>query len=353
MPHTLVYGSVPHVSGTFTFYQMLRSGLAQHGWDVRCVSIGAQEVGKIDAAFVDDGCVQLAGDVTDRKAQTQAFVAWCAEYRPDVVMPMNSVAMLSALRHLPSTVSIVSRCPNTSDYGYAVAATYAERIARVVGTTPRHVRDLTARGVSERAQTALIPHGIDPAPYVTPERGTHSTLRIGFLGRVEHNFKGALYLPPLIGALAEREVDFSFEIAGDGEHMAELREQTEQTGQSDRVTFHGRLDSSQVPAYLSTLDVLVFPSRSEGFGFVLLQALAAGAVPVASRLEGVTDFILRDGETGFLGGVGDVEAFADAIARLDRDRDLLRTVSRAGAWKLATGSTSSAWPRRTRRFWIK
>jgi hypothetical protein len=54
-------------------------------------------------------------------------------------------------------------------------------------------------------------------------------------------------------------------------------------------------------------------------------------VPVASRIEGITDFILEDGRTGLLCDVGDEAGFAAAIARLHADRAMLAAVSTATA----------------------
>lgn len=70
-----------------------------------------------------------------------------------------------------------------------------------------------------------------------------------------------------------------------------------------------------VPAFLHDLDVFAFASRSEGFGQVLLEAMAAGAPVVASRIAPF-DEIVVDGDTGVLVEAGAPRAFATAILRL-------------------------------------
>jgi hypothetical protein len=69
------------------------------------------------------------------------------------------------------------------------------------------------------------------------------------------------------------------------------------------------------------MDVLVKPTRSEGCPSSLIEAMAAGVVPVCSRIRGVTDWIVDDGRTGLLCPIDHVRAFADAIERLARGRD--------------------------------
>jgi phosphatidylinositol alpha 1,6-mannosyltransferase len=70
----------------------------------------------------------------------------------------------------------------------------------------------------------------------------------------------------------------------------------------------------------ANMDVLVFPSHTDTFGNVVLEALASG-VPAVVTLDGGPKFIVRDGETGF---VTDDDHFADAVADLVHDRTRLK-----------------------------
>src|SRR5262249_53288085 len=89
------------------------------------------------------------------------------------------------------------------------------------------------------------------------------------------------------------------------------------------------LDNSSVAQRLQEIDVLLLPSHWEGFPWTLIEAMAAGCVPIASRIKGVTDWILRDGEAGMLCDIGDVGAFANAIESLASDRQRFTKLSSA------------------------
>jgi len=69
---------------------------------------------------------------------------------------------------------------------------------------------------------------------------------------------------------------------------------------------------SDTPSFLKGLDVFAFASRSEGFGQVLIEAMAAGKPVVASRISPLTEIVV-EGETGLLAEPDDPEAFARAI----------------------------------------
>src|SRR5882724_3246580 len=93
----VAYGSIPKDCGTFTFYRSLQKGLRSLGVQLYCVSVGCHEAAGWNDSFADDSCVRLAADERDPKAQAQAFVTWVEREQIDLVMPINSVAMLAAL----------------------------------------------------------------------------------------------------------------------------------------------------------------------------------------------------------------------------------------------------------------
>jgi glycosyltransferase involved in cell wall biosynthesis len=80
---------------------------------------------------------------------------------------------------------------------------------------------------------------------------------------------------------------------------------------------------------MHAMDVFAMPSIWEGFGLVLLEAMAAGRPIVASRVATIPEVVL-DGETGLLVPAGDPLALADALARLAADPDLASQFGEAG-----------------------
>jgi len=92
----------------------------------------------------------------------------------------------------------------------------------------------------------------------------------------------------------------------------------------------GQVLPSELPRFLSKVDVLAYPSRLEGFPNTIVEAMVAGCVPVSWLIDATTDFVIKDGETGFvIDPLGDCSAFADRIALLAKDRERLKTISAA------------------------
>jgi glycosyltransferase involved in cell wall biosynthesis len=114
-------------------------------------------------------------------------------------------------------------------------------------------------------------------------------------------------------------------IAGGGRDEVELRQRLAEYG--NRVQFIGVVPAKDVAEVMAAHDVFLLPSRYEGQAITLVEALAAGCVPVASFLRGVTNFAIDEGKTGFLFPVGDVAAAARCIELLGRDRAQLWRMS--------------------------
>ena len=95
-----------------------------------------------------------------------------------------------------------------------------------------------------------------------------------------------------------------------------------------QVTWAGELDPSGVAGVLARGSVFVWPGVGEAFGLAYLEAQAVGLPVVAQNVAGVPE-VVRDGKTGVLTEVGDLEAYANAIRRLVTDADLLQSMSSA------------------------
>jgi len=175
-----------------------------------------------------------------------------------------------------------------------------------------------------RERIRSIPGGV-ASPLRVVEHDDARPLRIGYVGRLEQMQKRALDLASFADELQRRGIAFTLDIAGDGSAASELRARLPQ------ARFHGWMAQDDLYARVyPELDVLVHFAEWEGITIAPREAMAHGIVPVVSRFigsEAEREFV--DGENALTFPVGDVAAAADAIARLDRDRALLRRLSAA------------------------
>jgi glycosyltransferase involved in cell wall biosynthesis len=99
-------------------------------------------------------------------------------------------------------------------------------------------------------------------------------------------------------------------IIGDGPLREQLQQEVEGYGLAHRVHFLGwRKDAAQL---MAGLDALVMPSKWEGFGLVVLEAMAAKLPVIATRVSALPEIVV-DGETGFLVAPDDIQALSQAM----------------------------------------
>lgn len=146
-------------------------------------------------------------------------------------------------------------------------------------------------------KTVVIPNAIDVDSFdaiFRDRRVPEPPFHFGFIGR----FDPVKRVPDLLEAahgLATGHVHV--DLFGDGPERANIEREIERLGLGEVVTLHGTVPRPHEA--LSQIDVLVLPSEAEGFGLVLIEAMAAGVPVVATDVPGIRD-VVRDTETGVL-----------------------------------------------------
>lgn len=123
-----------------------------------------------------------------------------------------------------------------------------------------------------------------------------------------------------------RTVPSRLVMIGDGPDRQAAESLAAQLGIRDRVNFLGKLKN--VAPLLGITDVLLLPSQMESFGLAVLEAMACGAVPIATNVGGVPEVVI-DGVDGYLRPVGDTHGMAQAAESVLRDPDRMHRMSTA------------------------
>lgn len=132
----------------------------------------------------------------------------------------------------------------------------------------------------------------------------------------------------LINAFAKvrEDIDVRLYIIGDGPNRKKLESLTQTLGLADDIRFLGWQPNPF--ALLKQADIFVLSSRFEGFGNVIVEAMACGLPIISTDCPSGPHEILRGGETGVLVPVGDVDALAQAITTLLSDRQAITEYAR-------------------------
>lgn len=122
-------------------------------------------------------------------------------------------------------------------------------------------------------------------------------LKIGYVGNLNYT-KGADLLPDIfIGLHSKISDNVTFTIAGDGIYFSSLREQFDKLSKL-KVNMLGKISREAALSLMQELDLLIIPSRNEGFGIVAIEALLSGTKVAASTAGGLSE-ILEDYDMTF------------------------------------------------------
>lgn len=170
----------------------------------------------------------------------------------------------------------------------------------------------------ELRNVSMIP---DPLPLKIEDKSTLQSKRIVTIGRYSYE-KGYDYLLRVWAIVEKKCPDWQLNVYAMGDPTPYVKLMDELSIDPRRC----HLNSSLVDVeseYLRS-SILVQPSRTEGFGLVLVEAMACGLPVVAFDCENGPRSLITDGEDGFLIPAFDVELFADRLIKLMND-EILRT----------------------------
>lgn len=192
-------------------------------------------------------------------------------------------------------------------------------VDRVVAVSD-HVREVVLDTTRiDPARVSTIHNGIDVGAYSGGGGGVRERMReslglgpgqhaVGVVARLTHEKAHDRLLDAFAAVAGERE-DVRLFLVGDGPLRSALEAKSRALGIAPLVSFLGT--RGDVSALLRAFDLFVLPSRIEGLGITLLEAMAAGLGVVASAVGGIPEIV--DGETGRLVPPDDAGALAGAM----------------------------------------
>jgi glycosyltransferase involved in cell wall biosynthesis len=243
-------------------------------------------------------------------------------FSPDIVHAHSSFAgLVTRLPGLRGRARVVF-CPH--GWAFDIVGTFwIKYLAKIVEKLLAHKADKIIvishyeyqRAISigiEPSRLRLVLNGISSkVPEIEPAEWQDHRLKVLFVGRLDHQ-KG---LDILLSAVEPLEATVALRIIGD----AAVDKTRSDVPKFETLQYLGWLSREDVAAQMKACDVLVVPSRWEGFGLVAIEAMRLSVPVLASAVGGLVE-ILGEGEFGFLVPPEDAEALRASIAGLSSEK---------------------------------
>ena len=315
------------IGGIGIYIRNLATNLFHRRWSVHC--IGTNERG--------DAFEQLAKEINCHDLSSMplnlrkvfAAAKLVNRINPHILLLNNCSLMHYALPLLAPSIRPVVVIHSDDPRFYEVAALFSRRIFRWIAPTPGVAEGFRKYLSPDRWEAiSVVSHGVSEERFhpVLTRRRTGPTLT--FVGYIAEN-KGADLLPTIMQQVVDHCPYVQLNVVGYCPLTEPIRSEFNRLGLGEQVVFAGALPSEGVADVLGVSDLFLLPTRIEGFGLAIIEAMMCGAVPVVSRLVGVTDSIVKNYETGILVEVDDTKGFSSAIINLFSDADRLLSIKRA------------------------
>jgi asparagine synthase (glutamine-hydrolysing) len=200
--------------------------------------------------------------------------------------------------------------------------TLARRTHSVVAVSEMTAKKFRSWASSAKQQLHVLPNAIHAEWYGPGSKSCALLERYRLAGRTvlmtlgrldpAEQYKGFDETLEVFPTLIEAVPDVAYLIVGDGDDRGRLEQKARALGIADRVVFAGRVSEAEKADHYRLADVFVMPSRGEGFGFVLLEAMACGIPVIASKSDGGREAV-RDGRLGILVDPRDGDALKRTI----------------------------------------
>lgn len=220
---------------------------------------------------------------------------------------------------------------NVQDIVWRFTVWYYDQLEVIYVPSRSTEQELTQKGISKE-KIRLFPRGVDLERFHPAKRNMaqlrarfqlSGALKLLYVGRVSRE-KNLPLLARVFRSLLETGVDVQLVVVGDGPYLEELKEELEGTP----TVFTGYLVGDDLAMVYASCDLFVFPSATDTFGNVVLEAQASGVPVIVTDLGGPQENVLPD-MTGMVVQGDSEEALLKGLLSLVNNPDRLRTMGLA------------------------
>jgi len=207
-----------------------------------------------------------------------------------------------------------------------------ERAKKIIITQPNY---LSSSSYLEKYEDKVeaVSVGVDAEKFrpMNTENEGNTLFFLSVLDRF-HEYKGLDYLLQALNTVKEEVPDVKLIVGGEGELLDRYRQVSSSLGLEENVEFVGFIPDDKIVQYYNRCDLFVLPSISaeqEGFGMVLLEAIACGKPVISTGIVGAAKDLNEKG-AGIIVECGDAKGLAEAILHILQKKDRATKMGAAG-----------------------
>ncbi len=220
----------------------------------------------------------------------------------------------------PDCIKLVSVVHGACDGLVRDIFAYDEEIERYLCVSNAACKAMNNLGVAEgKLEVITAPFKLDKHENKKYSLNSAEPIKIGYAGRLETFHKRSDLLIELVKELEKKNVNYDFEIVGEGSFAPNIKTFLEESKLMHSVSYIGAITREEIFDFWRSKDISINVSDSEGRPVSNIEAMLCGTVPVVTATSGILDDVQNE-VTGFTVDIGDVSKMAEIIAYLDKNR---------------------------------
>lgn len=168
---------------------------------------------------------------------------------------------------------------------------------------------------------------INPVENQTKGRQPNDKLTFTWVGRFI-DWKHPEICLIIANFLQNWNIDFELHMIGEGPLKKNMMDQAYEKGLQDKIKFLGKVTNIEVQKDMTASTFFIFSSdKGEGWGAVLNEAMAQGAIPIASHESGSVPFLIEDNKNGYIYEQGNINSLEKVLWKAVNDKEQLNNIS--------------------------
>lgn len=308
----------PNYGGNYSRFQYFSEGLREFDFTLL-------QVGKINDEIISDShFVNIGAHLpikSNKKELALLLLNYLIDNNFDILIPMNSPTAVSIIPFLPANIKVINIVNSNTQRVYKYVTEHSDFVSKIICISLQQKKEISEQS-SLLDKLVLIPHGQAIDSFFKKQH--NKILTIGFLGRIHDGHKGCFIIPNILKRI---NTPYILEIVGDGPDTGLLLNKLDE--KRVNYKFIGFKSGKEKEEIISKWDIMLFPSKVEGFGLTLIECMKYGVIPIANKISGITDDIITDGIDGFIIEGNNPEIFTSKIEYLFENPQKMREISDA------------------------
>lgn len=231
---------------------------------------------------------------------------------------------------------------------YSILGNKTLRLSNKIITTSMYYTKNSPYLKNDLDKIEIVSPGVDASKFNLKvnkgllKRRHNTSTPILFVGQLDktHIHKGLYHLLKAVSLVKINIKDIKLIVIGKGNNIKKYKHYAEKFNLKNNVIFTGFLSDELLPQYYAGSDITILPScnRSEGFGMVLIEAMACAKPVVGTKIGGIP-YVIDDGQNGLLVPSKDPEALSKAIVKILKNPKLARKMGESGYKKVMNNFT--------------